>query len=104
MDKLLAMRSFVAIIDHGSLTAAAAALDRSLPAMVRTLAALEASLGTRLLRRTFFSKPSPSTKKSRASPSTGTVRPKWWTPKVFGVDAVILFSLPGCVQPMRGRS
>ncbi len=52
MDKLLAMRSFVAIVDHGSLTAAAAALDRSLPAMVRTLAALEASLGTRLLRRT----------------------------------------------------
>jgi DNA-binding transcriptional LysR family regulator len=52
MDKLMAMRSFVAIVDHGSLTAAAAALDRSLPAMVRTLAALEASLGTRLLRRT----------------------------------------------------
>ncbi len=52
MDKLLAMRSFVAIVDHGSLTAAATALDRSLPAMVRTLAALEESLGTRLLRRT----------------------------------------------------
>ena len=52
MDKLLAMRSFVAIVDHGSLTAAATALDRSLPTMVRTLAALEDSLGTRLLRRT----------------------------------------------------
>lgn len=52
MDKLLAMRSFVAIVDHGSLTAAATALDRSLPTMVRTLAALEESLGTRLLRRT----------------------------------------------------
>lgn len=46
------MRSFVAIVDHGSLTAAATALDRSLPTMVRTLAALEESLGTRLLRRT----------------------------------------------------
>ncbi len=52
MDKLLAMRSFVAIVDHGSLTAAATVLGRSLPTMVRTLAALEQSLGTRLLRRT----------------------------------------------------
>lgn len=52
MDKFQAMRSFVAIVDQGSLTAAATALDRSLPSMVRTLAALEESLGTRLLRRT----------------------------------------------------
>lgn len=52
MDKLLAMRSFVAIVDGGSLTAAATDLHRSLPTMVRTLAALEESLGTRLLRRT----------------------------------------------------
>ena len=52
MDKLLAMRSFVAIVDHGSLTAAAEALDRSLPTMVRILATLEDDLGARLLRRT----------------------------------------------------
>lgn len=52
MDKLAAMRTFVAIVDHGSLTAAAIALDRSLPTTVRVLAALEESLGTRLLRRT----------------------------------------------------
>ncbi len=52
MDKLLAMRSFVAIVDRGSLTAAATELDRSLPTVVRTLAALEESLGTRLLHRT----------------------------------------------------
>ena len=52
MDKLLAMRSFVAIVDRGSLTAAGTELDRSLPTMVRTLAALEDALGTRLLRRT----------------------------------------------------
>jgi DNA-binding transcriptional LysR family regulator len=52
MDKLEAMRTFVAIVDHGSLTAAAHALDRSLPTVVRVLAALEESLGTRLLRRT----------------------------------------------------
>jgi DNA-binding transcriptional LysR family regulator len=52
VDKLLAMRSFVTIVDRGSLTAAATALDRSLPTVVRTLAALEESLGTRLLRRT----------------------------------------------------
>jgi DNA-binding transcriptional LysR family regulator len=52
MDKLAAMRAFVEIADRGSLTAAAGALDRSLPAMVRTLAALERSLGVVLLRRT----------------------------------------------------
>lgn len=52
MDKLEAMRTFVAIVDRGSLTAAANASDRSLPTVVRVLAALEESLGTRLLRRT----------------------------------------------------
>ena len=48
MDKLVAMRTFVAIVDHGSLSAAARVLDRSLPTVVRVLAALEESLGTRL--------------------------------------------------------
>ena len=52
MDKLKAMRTFVAIADAGSLTAAARALDGSLPAVVRTLAALEADLGVRLFHRT----------------------------------------------------
>jgi DNA-binding transcriptional LysR family regulator len=52
MDKLHAMRALVAIADGGSLTRAAAALDSSLPAMVRTLAALERSLGVRLINRT----------------------------------------------------
>ncbi len=52
MDKLRALATFVAIVDHGSLTAAAAALSSSLPAVVRTLAALESSLGVRLLNRT----------------------------------------------------
>jgi len=52
MDKLEAMRTYVAIVDHGSLTAAAEALGRSLPTVVRVLAVLEESLGTRLLRRT----------------------------------------------------
>jgi DNA-binding transcriptional LysR family regulator len=52
MDKLEAMATFVAIVDHGSLTAAANATGRSLPTVVRVLAALEESLGTRLLRRT----------------------------------------------------
>lgn len=52
MDKLEAMRTYVAIVDRGSLTAAAEVLDRSLPTVVRVLAALEESLGTRLLRRT----------------------------------------------------
>jgi len=52
MDKLKALQAFVAIVDHGSLTAAADALDSSLPAVVRALAALEAQLGVRLLNRT----------------------------------------------------
>jgi DNA-binding transcriptional LysR family regulator len=52
MDKLAAMRAFVRIVDDGSLSAAAVTLGRSLPTMVRTLAALEASLGVVLLRRT----------------------------------------------------
>ncbi|MEQ8858475.1 MAG: LysR family transcriptional regulator [Pseudomonadales bacterium] len=52
MDKLTAMRTFVEIVDRGSLTAAADALDRSQASVVRGLAALEKHLGVVLLRRT----------------------------------------------------
>lgn len=52
MDKLRAMRTFVAIADAGSLTSAAKLLGSSLPAVVRLLAALEAELGARLFQRT----------------------------------------------------
>ena len=52
MDKLAAMRAFVEIADRGSLTAAAEALGKAQPTMVRTLARLEERLGVRLLRRT----------------------------------------------------
>lgn len=52
MDKLRAMEIFVRIVDSGSLTAAADALGMSLPAVVRSLAALEGSVGVRLLHRT----------------------------------------------------
>ena len=52
MDKLRAMETFVRIVDRGSLTAAAESLSTSLPSVVRTLAALEAELGVRLLNRT----------------------------------------------------
>ena len=52
MNKLAAMETFVRIVDKGSLTAAAAVLDTSLPSVVRTLAALERELGVRLLNRT----------------------------------------------------
>lgn len=52
MDKLKAMQTVVHIADSGSLTAAASALDSSLPAVVRTLAALERELGVRLFNRT----------------------------------------------------
>jgi DNA-binding transcriptional LysR family regulator len=52
MNKLSAMETFVRIVDKGSLTAAAQALDTSLPSVVRALAALERDLGVRLLNRT----------------------------------------------------
>jgi DNA-binding transcriptional LysR family regulator len=52
MDKLRAMATFVAIVDRGSLTAAADAVGTSLPSVVRALAALERDLGVRLLNRT----------------------------------------------------
>ncbi|GIL03621.1 MAG: LysR family transcriptional regulator [Betaproteobacteria bacterium] len=52
MDKFKAMAAFVRIVDAGSLTAAADALDVSQPSMVRLLAALEAAVGVRLINRT----------------------------------------------------
>jgi DNA-binding transcriptional LysR family regulator len=52
MDKLRAMQTFVRIVERGSLTAAAREANASLPAVVRTLAALEAGLDVRLLNRT----------------------------------------------------
>ena len=52
MDKLRAIKSFVRIVESGSLTAAAADLNVSLPSMVRVLGALEHDLGVTLLNRT----------------------------------------------------
>jgi len=52
LDQLRALHTFVAIVDRGSLTAAARSLGSSLPAVVRQLAALERHLGARLLNRT----------------------------------------------------
>jgi DNA-binding transcriptional LysR family regulator len=52
VNKLAAMQTFVAIVDHGSLTAAADALGKALPTVVRSLATLEQELGVRLLHRT----------------------------------------------------
>lgn len=52
MDKLQAMAIFVQIVDKGSLTSAAESIGTSLPSVVRALAALEESLGVRLLNRT----------------------------------------------------
>ncbi|MES2934678.1 MAG: LysR family transcriptional regulator, partial [Pseudomonadota bacterium] len=51
MDKLKAMQTFTQIADAGSLTAAARVAESSLPAVVRSLAALEAELGVRLFNR-----------------------------------------------------
>jgi DNA-binding transcriptional LysR family regulator len=52
MDKLASMRTFVRVVEAGSLTAAAQDLGTSLPTVVRTLAALEHQLGVPLLKRT----------------------------------------------------
>lgn len=52
MDKFQAMTVFVKIADQGSLTAAADVLGKSLPSVVRVLAALEDSLQVRLFNRT----------------------------------------------------
>jgi DNA-binding transcriptional LysR family regulator len=52
MDKFGAMETFVRIVEKGSLTAAANALDTSLPTVVRILASLERHLGAKLLHRT----------------------------------------------------
>lgn len=52
MDRLDAMRCFIQIVESGSLSAASRKHGRSLAGTVRTLAALEARLGIRLLERT----------------------------------------------------
>jgi DNA-binding transcriptional LysR family regulator len=52
MIDLTALQTFVRIADGGSLSAAARATGRSLPAVSRSLALLEAELGVRLLQRT----------------------------------------------------
>ncbi len=51
MDKFKAIQTFLSIADEGSLTAAARRLGSSLPAVVRSLAALEKALGVRLFNR-----------------------------------------------------
>jgi DNA-binding transcriptional LysR family regulator len=52
MDRLQAMRTFVAIVDGGSLSTAASNLGVSLPTVSRMLGALERELGVRLVART----------------------------------------------------
>ena len=52
MDKLAAIRTFVAIVECGSQTEAARRLGKSLPAVVRTLSELEKALSVQLLIRT----------------------------------------------------
>jgi DNA-binding transcriptional LysR family regulator len=52
MDRFEELEIFVAIVDQGSLAAAARRLRRSAPAITRSLAALEHRLGVRLVERT----------------------------------------------------
>jgi len=52
MDQIQDIRAFVAIVDHGSQSAAARQLGRSVQSISRSLGLLERSLGVQLLRRT----------------------------------------------------
>jgi len=52
MDRLDSINLFLEIAERGSLTAAAEATERTLPTVVRSLAALEEHLGVRLFNRT----------------------------------------------------
>lgn len=52
MDRLTAIRVFVTVVEHGSLTQAAERLDMSTAMVSRYLAAAEGWLGARLLHRT----------------------------------------------------
>lgn len=52
MDRLDELTVFLAVLESGSLTAAARRLRRSGPAVTRTLAGLEARMGARLIERT----------------------------------------------------
>jgi DNA-binding transcriptional LysR family regulator len=52
MDRIEELEIFVAIVDHGTLAAAARRLRRSAPAVTRALATLEDRLGVRLIERT----------------------------------------------------
>jgi DNA-binding transcriptional LysR family regulator len=51
MDRLQELAVLVAVVDHGSLAAAARRLRRSAPAVTRALAALEERVGARLVER-----------------------------------------------------
>jgi DNA-binding transcriptional LysR family regulator len=51
MDRLTAMQAFVRVVEAGSFSAAARALNMGQPAISKTVAQLEARLGVRLLMR-----------------------------------------------------
>src|SRR6516164_9432669 len=52
MDRLDALRAFVASVDRGSLSAAARALGKSPASITRAVASIEDRLGTQIVRRT----------------------------------------------------
>ena len=52
MNRIEDFQAFAAIVDHGSLTAAARQLGRSLQSVSRSLAAVERDIGVELIRRT----------------------------------------------------
>jgi len=55
MDRIQAMRVFVAVLDERSLSAAADKLGMSLPTVSRILSSLERELGVKLIARSAIS-------------------------------------------------
>lgn len=61
MERISDLQAFVAVVEHGGVTAAARHLGRSVQAVSRSLAAVERSVGVELVRRT--------TRNSRPTPA-----------------------------------
>lgn len=91
MDRLDELAVFLAVLETGSLAGAARRLRRSAPAVTRTLAALEARVGARLVERTT---------RKLAVTEAGLRLAEAARPLLAGYDAAVAASEAG---PLRGH-